>query len=203
MTAAWKPVLSWWFGDWSDHLPLTEDDPQIRRWWHGTPEVDAEVREHLEAPYQRARAGELESWLQTLEGTLCLVILFDQVPRNLFRDSGEAFATDEAAQQLVVDVLATGRQRELAPIEQSFLYMPLMHAEDLALQDEGVKRFEELAREVERTARADYYARQVDYAVKHRDIVARFGRFPHRNAVLGRQSTPDEAHFFATHGRGY
>jgi uncharacterized protein (DUF924 family) len=130
-----------------------------------------------------------------------LVVLFDQFPRNIFRTSGEAYAYDALARDIARRLIAGGRER-FHFIERSFLYLPFEHSEEVADQDYSLFLFAELALAVPESLR-DYFRRDLDFVTKHRDIVRRFGRFPHRNALLGRTSTPEEEAFVKEFGRGY
>jgi len=185
-------VIDFWLG------PTVETDevaPEIRaRWWSKDPDFDAEIRSRFGDSYARAITGELDSWADTPRGRLALVILLDQFSRNLHRDSALAWSQDARAQALALEGLERGDDRALPLYGRVFLYMPLMHAEDRDLQSECVRRFEALANEVEGPARKVVLS-NLDFARRHQEIVERFGRFPHRNAVLRRESTPEERAF--------
>ena len=172
-----------WFGK-SDDTPADRD----RR--------DQEIRSRFGQAFEEAAAGRLDDWADTPPGRLALILLLDQMPRNLFRGSARAFATDGKARALTVAGLDAGVDRELSPLERVFFYLPLEHAESLADQERCVALFDDLAREAPAEFHDDFqgFAR---FARWHRDIVARFGRFPHRNAVLGRSNTPEEAAYLA------
>lgn len=169
-------VLDFWFG------PGMQE-----RWFEKDPAFDAEVRARLGAPRERAAVGALGAWRDRAEGCLALIVLLDQVPRNLFRDRARAFVTDAAARELTGHALAQGFDAALTQDQRGFLYMPLEHSESLGDQETSVRL----------TAALDEDPAWHDYAVRHRDIIARFGRFPHRNAALGRPSTPEERAFLA------
>ena len=162
-------VLKFWFG-------LSED-----QWWTTDPALDHRIRQGFLKLWTDKRQLPVESFLGDPLTALAGVILFDQFPRNMFRGDAEQFATDHLALAIAKAAIGHGFDEELQPKERSFLYMPFQHSEDLADQDRGV---------LLSTALGD--ARQLGYAHKHRDIVARFGRFPHRNAMLGRAPRPDE-----------
>ncbi len=140
--------------------------------------------------------GELDHWKQTARGRLALIILLDQFSRNVYRGTAAAFAQDEAALALCTEGIELGQDRELEPCERTFFYMPLEHAEDAEAQALCVRKFREVAADAPAPWR-DIFERNVDYANQHKEIVDRFGRFPHRNAVLGRASTPDEDAYLA------
>jgi uncharacterized protein (DUF924 family) len=143
-----------------------------------------------------ASKGQLEGWERTPPGRLSLIILLDQFRRNIFRGTAQAFSHDMQALDLAVAGLRLGADAELAPVERIFFYMPFQHAESLAVQQESVKLFKELAAEAG-PANAAEYAQVLRFARMHHDIIQQFGRFPHRNRVLGRASTPAELSFLS------
>ena len=151
------------------------------RWFRRDDTFDAEFRAHfLDAHFAAARR-EREAWLDDAEGALAMLLLLDQFPRNAFRGSGHSFATDGLARYYADRVIAAGLDAEIPALLRAFVYLPFEHSEALADQDRAVALF---------TALGD--AEYLRYAQAHRDVIARFGRFPHRNRVLGRVSTPDE-----------
>jgi uncharacterized protein (DUF924 family) len=190
-----EEILSFWFGEdvqagsWQDKADI---------WFAGGPEVDNEIRERFGDAYVAAGAGKLSSWADRAYGRLALIILLDQYSRNIHRGKAEAFEHDPFALKLALDCVLEGHDRQLLPIERLFAYMPLMHAEDLDIQRQGLALFTALADE----ARDDYpfLDKSVESAQEHYDIIERFGRFPHRNAVLGRDATPEEELFLAEGG---
>lgn len=174
-------VLSFWFS------------PAAQKHWFARSEAfDAQVREELGPLHERARKKELEAWRNDPEGALAMVILFDQVPRNLHRNSAQAFATDGLALEVAREAIARGFDQAVDAARRFFYYLPFEHAEDAAVQAESVRLIEGLGNA--------YYTQ---YAIKHREIIDRFGRFPHRNAVLGRTSTPEEIEFLKTPGSSF
>jgi len=185
-------VLDYWF---EDGLKLGWPSRNLNSFWFGK---DAERDRHIEAQFgdlvRLALDGGLHDWEAAPASRLALIILLDQFTRNVFRGTATAFAGDVRAGVLVTTGLAQGLDETLPWIGRTFFLMPLMHAEDMALQDEGVARFTAL-REAAPPALRDKMSDQVQSANEHRDIVARFGRFPHRNAALGRASTTEEAEF--------
>jgi uncharacterized protein (DUF924 family) len=183
-------ILTYWFGDVGEGYAAGEQKTRI--WFKRSDAIDAEIRQRFGLLVDKAAAGELDHWVQDARGRLALVILLDQFSRNLFRDSKEAFANDDKALSLCLEAVDCGHDRELLPIERVFLYMPTQHAEDVDVQNRGVELFRVLADDVPEAHRGPCSG-FFDYAVKHRDVVAKFGRFPHRNAVLGRQNTPEES----------
>ncbi len=167
-------VLGFWFGP-----------GMAERWFKKDPAFDAEVLARLGALHDRAAAGELDDWRDSAQGCLALVVLLDQVPRNLFRGQARAFATDAAARALASHAIERGFDQESPQGRRMFLYLPLEHSESLDDQETCVRLIATL------DENPDWH----DWAVSHRDIIARFGRFPHRNAALGRESTPEERAF--------
>jgi len=169
--------------------------PDMRkRWFTGGAELDSDIRRRFGAAVALAQAGDLIEWESEPSSRLALVLLLDQFPRNIFRGKAQAFAGDERAQKLVAEALAQGLDEQLPWVGRMFLYMPLMHAEDLALQEEGVRRFGELAAAVPDDLRVALTS-SLRFAEQHRDIIARLGRFPHRNNALGRTNTALEFDF--------
>ncbi|MFC4160321.1 DUF924 family protein [Chitinimonas lacunae] len=168
-----------------------------QRWFGKDPAFDAELAARFAALVETALQGGLKEWLSTPSGTLAYLLLTDQMPRNLFRDSARAFAGDALALAAAQQAVDAGFDRALTPIERVFMYLPFEHAEDLAQQDRSVALFERLA--AESPASAGY----LDYALRHREVIARFGRFPHRNHLLGRESTAEEASYLAQPGAGF
>lgn len=176
-------ILEFWF----------EGDPEARRdkWFQGGPAFDAECR-RFEADWESARRGDLDRWLAAPTSLLAFVLLTDQLPRNLFREDGRAYATDAQALAAAQQAVAHGWDKTMRQHERSFLYLPYEHAEDLAMQAESVRLFRGLGDD-----------HVLEYAQAHYDIVEKFGRFPHRNEMLGRASTDAELAFLEAHGRGF
>ena len=148
---------------------------------------DQEIRDRFADTYRAAAAGALDHWMATPEGCLALVIVLDQFPRNMFRDSPEAFATDAKAVAVADHAIAQGFDQGRGSRQRVFLYLPYQHSENVDHQ----------RRSVELAARLDGESKSLGYAERHRETIARFGRFPHRNAVLGRETSPEEAEFLS------
>jgi uncharacterized protein (DUF924 family) len=185
-------VLSFWL----EPEPTTEAEVEARRrfWFGGGDAVDNEIRDRFGGLVERARAGALDAWAETAGGTLALILLIDQFSRNVHRGSAEAFACDGKALRLARGGYDSGRFDTLGPIERMFGALPFHHAEDLEAQKQGMR----LSVRDALAARppVDALLRQaVDSGRKHLDVIARFGRFPHRNAALGRASTPAEQEY--------
>jgi uncharacterized protein (DUF924 family) len=187
-------VHDFWFGP-LDEAGLCAPE-QHDLWFTSSDEIDNRIRERFGELTARATAGGLEDWESSDRGLVALVILLDQFNRNIHRGTPEAFGGDQRALALAQHYIETGHYRRLPAIHQAFLYMPLEHAEDLEVQEECVTLFEELAAITGNQMINDY----VRYAVGHRDVIAGFGRFPHRNAILGRTSTPEELAYLEKHG---
>jgi uncharacterized protein (DUF924 family) len=163
-------------------------DAGEKAWFEKNEAFDAAFKARFLAAHEAAAQGELDGWLETPEGALALIILLDQFPRNAFRGTARMFATDAKAVDAAARAIAAGHDLALGEDVRVFLYLPYEHAEDLALQERCVSLCASL--------REDYGR----YAVLHRDIIARFGRFPHRNEILGRLSTPEEIAFLDAGG---
>ena len=190
-----QDVLSFWLGDgllydWpsTDHSSL---------WFGGGATQDEQIRHRFGALVDEALSGGLADWEATVNSRLALIIVLDQFTRNVYRGQARAFAGDPRAQQLVLQTLTMGQNTLLPRVGRVFLYMPLMHAEDLALQDECVARFTHLLNTAT-PERREALASNLRFAQQHRDIVAQYGRFPYRNAALGRENTPAETEFLKT-----
>jgi uncharacterized protein (DUF924 family) len=185
-------ILHFWFGNPDDQH--SEYGQQRQVWFKKDPAFDATIRDRFLADYQQAASGELSAWQVKPHSCLALILLCDQFPRNLFRDSAQSFATD--AQALALANYARQQQfdQQLIPVERMFLYLPFEHSENLADQTTSVALFQRLSE------RCPDLESAYDYAIRHRDIIERFGRFPHRNAVLGRETTPEEAEFLQQPG---
>ncbi|MCB1969408.1 MAG: DUF924 domain-containing protein [Geminicoccaceae bacterium] len=173
--AAAQAFLDFWF-----------DKESKARWFNSTKAFDATCREQALHLLDRAWDGELDGWATTARGALALVILLDQMPRNIFRGTARAFAFDGKARMASAKALGAGQDGELDKVQRSFLYMPFEHSEDPADQRRSVELFAALGDPV-----------KLDYALQHQAIIERFGRFPHRNKALGRESTPGELAYLA------
>lgn len=197
MIATPEAVLDYWFGAPGTAREIAER--QSKLWFGKQPEKDREINERFTPAFNAAIAGSLDGWAVTPRGRLALVIVLDQFPHHIHRDTPDAFAQDAKALALSLAALATGEDKSLALIERVFLYLPLEHAESIAMQDLSVAQYQQLMEEAEASERA-LFANFLDYAHKHRDVVQRFGRFPHRNDILGRASSADEIAFLQQPG---
>ena len=187
-----QDVLDFWLGDGLERGWCSDKRDEL--WFGGNATIDSQIRERFGALVEEALNGGLSDWEARIDTRLALVLLLDQFTRNVYRGQARAFAGDRRAQQLSLDAHDSGMDAEFATVGMVFLSMPLMHAEDVALQAESVLRFQRLLDTCAPELR-DTLANNLDFARQHRDIVARFGRFPYRNAALGRTSTPDEEAF--------
>ncbi len=177
-------ILEFWFG-----RPEDKGFGELRdAWFEKDPAFDAEIRRRFLAVYERAAAGELDGLANSAEGALALIVALDQFSRNMFRGQPGMYATDEKARALARMALDRGFDQQLVPVQRLFLYLPFEHSETLADQTLSVKLFEALPAIPNRDETSSS-------ALRHREIVERFGRFPHRNAILGRETTPDETAF--------
>ncbi|GAB3261734.1 DUF924 family protein [Chitinimonas naiadis] len=183
-----EAVLAFWFPN--------QDEAQ-RAWFVKDPAFDTEIAQRFGHLLATAMAGGLQSWCETPRGLLAYVLLLDQFSRNCHRADAQAYAGDALALAAAGKALAQGWDRQLGRLQRVFLYLPFEHAEDAAMQLVAVRCFEALAAEF---PDCEHY---LDYAYRHRDVIARFGRFPHRNAVLGRVSTPAELAYLAEPGSGF
>ena len=197
MISQTRNVLDFWFGPPGSAAEIA--GRQRKLWFGKSAENDRAVANRFANTLVAATAGQLDYWADTPRGRLALLIVFDQFPHHIHRNRPQAFATDPQALALSLAALKADEDQQLALIERVFLYLPLEHAESNEMQDWSVSLYEKLAREaaIEERAIFDDFLK---YARQHRDVVARFGRFPHRNAILGRTSTSDELVFLEQPG---
>lgn len=158
------------------------------RWYGKDDAFDQDLRNRFLALWQAARDGQLSAWQDTDDGALALVIVLDQFPRNMFRNDPRAFSTDSLARTVASRAITEGRDLRIDPVMRAFLYLPFEHSEDIADQERSIALFTALGED------------GLKWAVLHADIIRRFGRFPHRNTVLGRATTPEEAAFLTDGG---
>jgi uncharacterized protein (DUF924 family) len=185
-------VLAVWFGE-----PGSPAHGEPRKeWFRKDPAFDASIRAAFGELHEAACAGGLRDWEDDRDGAPALLIVLDQFSRNLHRASARAFAQDARALALAGDIVSRGWDRDRPPVERLFIYLPYEHAESLPAQDRAMELFAELE-EFPQTRG------QLEWVRKHREVIERFGRFPHRNAALGRASTPEEAAYLALPGSGF
>ena len=171
-----QDIVEFWFSD--AVRPL---------WFNSTTAFDDELRDRFEWVWQQAANGELDHWAESAEGALALVILLDQIPLNIYRGKAQSFSTEAKARDIAERTVEKGWDTDLTSEQKAFLYMPFMHSESLLDQDRSVALYE-----------AAGLQDNLIFAKHHRDIIRRFGRFPHRNAILGRKSTPAELAYLAS-----
>ncbi len=170
-----------------DILAFWYSEPMASRWFSATPELDAEIRAKYERVWLAAQEGRLDEWKNSPQGCLALVIVLDQLPLNMFRGDARSFSTEQQAVEVCKLAIARGYDREIAPERLGFLYMPLMHSESLLDQDLSVRLFEQAGLEG-----------NLRFARHHRELIRRFGRFPHRNVILGRDSSREELDYLGS-----
>lgn len=181
LTTSPERVIDFWF---------TEIDEQS--WWKKDEKFDAQIRARFGTLHQQAIACELADWRNSPQGSLAEVVVLDQFSRNMFRDTPQAFAWDPQALVLAQVAIAKGYDRSLTQIQRAFLYLPFMHSESAHIHDQALQLYEVLGLE-----------KQLEFELKHKVIIDKFGRYPHRNAILGRESTPEELLFLQQPGSGF
>jgi uncharacterized protein (DUF924 family) len=187
-----RAVLDFWFGA----RESAEYGKSRAIWFDKNEAFDAELRARFGFVQRAAATGQLDSWQATPHGALALIVLLDQFPRNMYRGTPAAFACDSHAQHIAGKAVARGFDRGLLPVERWFIYLPFEHAEDIASQRKSLRLFATLRNDPGSVG-------NMDYARRHHQIVARFGRFPHRNRILGRESTVEEIEFLQQPGSGF
>ena len=184
-------ILTFWFED-----PTGITAKRQKVWFIKTPEFDQTIRDRFSLIHQQASRGEFDDWMTTAPGCLALILVLDQFSRHLFRQHPQAFATDAKALAVAQHAIAQNFDQTLPKIQRWFLYMPFMHSEDLEIQRQSVELFCLLADDPDASS-------AYPYAIKHHDVIQRFGRFPHRNAILGRINTPEETEFLQQPGSSF
>ena len=193
-------ILVFWFGQ----RPYTRESVQQHaRYWFGSPaapelipQTDELIRQRFFDTMRAAESGELAHWDSSPRRRLALIVLLDQFSLHFYRDTARAYAQDHLALSLSVSGMLYGADCALDPLERIFFYMPLQHAESLDVQDESVAAFRRLLEEAPQELH-ELFEQAHGHAVQHREVIARFGRFPYRNAALGRDSTPEESQWLA------
>jgi len=185
-------ILDFWFGP-----PGSAERERPREvWFKSDLGYDAVLRDSFLADQQCAAAGELDDWTATAEGSVALLLLLDQLPRNLYRGTPQAFATDARAREIAGITVPRGFDREVPAVWRWFIYLPFEHSEVIADQERSMALFAALPRTPE-------HEEAKAYAKRHYDVIKQFGRFPHRNAILGRDSTPEEIAFLKLPGSSF
>ena len=173
---SYKDIIDFWFAEENKSL-----------WFNSSPLFDSELKEQFEDTYIAACEGELSAWEDSAEGLLALVILLDQFPLNMYRGDAKCFSTEQRSREISLKSIEKGLDKKLSNEQKSFLYMPFMHSEEISDQDKAISLFEEAG--LKENAR---------FAHHHRDIVQRFGRFPHRNSILDRENTDAEKNYLVS-----
>ena len=197
----WQPLLDLWFGDEADDAIRAKRQAPL--WWGKNSETDALLSNRFGELAKAAAEGSLAHWADLPDGRLALILLLDQLPRNIHRGTPAAFVQDPLARDLCLKGLVLGADNALSPLARVFFYLPLEHAESREQQARSVALFEALAAEQTGTPAQETFAGFADFARRHQVIIERFGRFPHRNDILGRTSTPEEAEFLQQPGSGF
>jgi len=195
-----ESILDFWFGDALESPEATTARNAL--WFRKDSAFDERIRERFGDLPARASRGEFDSWRRAARPSLALVLVLDQFPRNLYRGSPQAFACDPMAKEVAETAIESRLDSELAPLETVFLYLPLEHAEDLASQERCVSLFKALFERAP-AGRQSQFESFLTFAIRHRDIISRFGRFPHRNAILGRPSTSEELSYLESGGDAF
>jgi len=199
-------ILRFWFGDTVLAEGGASDPAAAAKWFKKDAAFDEEIRAKFSQDIQRARRGEYDAWPSeppTEKGALALVVLCDQLPRNVFRDDPDAFALDMRALVVTRGGLAYGVDKRLSLLERYVFAMPLMHAEDREVQQQSLRTFAELKADAAGTPIEELATKALDYAERHAKIIERFGRYPHRNDLLGRSSTEEELDFLKQPGSSF
>lgn len=193
-------ILEFWFGTNPDDVAVAAEHASL--WWMKRDETDRIIRERFESTLHKAARHELDAWAETPAGRLALILLADQFSRNMYRNTPASFAYDELARAWCKDGLRNNMHHALRPIQRVFFYLPLEHSESMEDQEQSVALFTELV-EYAGPQGGEVFAGFLDYARRHRDVIARFGRFPHRNRILGRASTEEEIAFLKEPGSSF
>lgn len=177
----YQEIIKFWF-----------EDIEPSQWWSKSDDFDLLIRELFASVHAQAIRGELYVWRETAEGRLAEILVLDQFSRNMFRDTAQAFAYDPLALVLAQEAISVAADEKISPVQRSFLYMPFMHSESLTIHHEAVELYQK-----------NGIQNNLDFELKHKKIIEMFGRYPHRNSILGRQSTEQEVEFLKTPGSGF
>ena len=189
-----EAILSFWFRE--QELSAPQIDRRMEIWFGEDPVFDHEIEEDFSTDIEAASEGKLDHWAAESHGRLALILLIDQFRRNIYRGTADAYSMDKLALKLCVEGAMEKKDRGLTPIQRVFFYMPLQHAESKKVQAKSVELYNRLAEAVSPTFRETFLT-VAQFAELHKDIIDQFGRFPHRNAILGRENTPEEAEYLA------
>lgn len=195
-----EDVLAFWFGLQEGAVDVSAE--KARLWWGKDKALDRLIEERFGDLHREVAQGGLRAWAKSPRGVLALILVLDQFSRVIYRDQPESFACDGQARKLADGAIYSGQDQELRPIERLFVYMPLEHSEDLADQDRSVQLFAALQEDGGRDS-GQVFVQSHLFAVAHRDLIVKFGRFPHRNLILGRRSTAAELAYLEQPGAGF
>lgn len=187
-------ILEFWFKE--QELTAPQIDRRMDVWFGGDEVFDLECKKEFAVDVELASTGQLDHWADQPQGRLALIILIDQFRRNIYRNTAKAFEMDKAALKLCIEGARDKKDKGLTPVQQAFFYMPLQHTESRKVQEKSVVIFNRLTEAVSPTYR-ETFETMAQFAELHRDIVEQFGRFPHRNVLLGRDNTPEEDEYLA------
>ncbi|KKD39947.1 MAG: DUF924 family protein [Limnoraphis robusta] len=187
-----EEILAFWFGS-----PKQSDYGKPRQaWFQKNSAFDEQIRNHFLADYELAAQGQLDFWKESPDSCLALILLFDQFPRNVFRGQAQAFVTDTKALEMAKYAVSQGFDQAMLPVQRWFIYLPFEHSENLAEQEKSVELMQQLSDDPDSQS-------SINYAIRHWEIIKQFGRFPHRNEILGRESTPEEEAFLQQPGSSF
>jgi uncharacterized protein (DUF924 family) len=190
-------IVDYWFSE-------PPGAPCTQKWFSGGSKVDTEIRNQFSSFVTQARASQLDSWKEKPTSTLALIILLDQFPRNIFRGTADSFASDSMALEVTTEAIEKGFDTQVPELQQSFFYLPLMHSENLEVQEKNMVLLERYRDRCDsESEEGKMVVRSWEFAESHRDIIRRFGRFPSRNEILGRKSTDEEIEFLKKHPGGF
>ncbi|MGB3404385.1 MAG: DUF924 family protein [Microcoleaceae cyanobacterium] len=190
--SSFENILEFWFGN----KNKADYGKPKKFWFTKNPNTDEEIKKQFSIDYELAKQGVLDSWKNDPRSCLALIILLDQIPRNIFRDQPQMYATDEKALSLAKFAVKHDYDQQLLPVERWFIYLPFEHSENLDNQCKAVALFRKLSHDPDS-------AMTIDYAIRHFEVIRQFGRFPHRNQILGRETTPQEAEFLKQPGSSF
>jgi len=198
-------ILNYWFNDLNDAILLSQDSLVVKRWFHKSDQTDQEIRQTFEHDLIKAKQGLYSSWENTPRKRLALVILYDQFSRNIYRGTPTMFQFDALALDLTLRSIDEKFDNSLQLIEKAFLYMPLMHSEDLKIQEKSLNCFTALVSQAKQKSKKNipYFENTLNFAKQHHRIIEKFSRFPHRNVILNRDSAEKELMFLKTPGSSF
>jgi uncharacterized protein (DUF924 family) len=199
-----KTVLEFWFGENSSQPKSAQEiaKQQSKLWWSKNETIDKEIQQRFEPILKALLTGHYNSWFETPQGRLAAIIVLDQFSRNMYRDSAHAFTQDSLGLHWALQGIRQGDDKKLTPLQRVFFYLPLEHCEQLNMQNLAIEKFEQLVADSPKSF-TDLAKGFADYAHQHQQVIARFGRFPHRNLLLNRDSTDEELEYLAQPGSGF